>query len=1257
MKGNMSIKNYIIYMYGRACVKFCLLLLSILSCLPLQAQEITTLDWEELRIDSLLPVYTEVIPLETDYRRFKYSVSVEYPEWGPLTAEEIRRIEEIGKPIADTLQISSAVSISRKRGMLDIAFMPIVKQGKNYRKLLSAIITVTPIPKAHYVRRNAAAGERYVRQSVLAQGRWVKISIPADGMYRLTRAALKKMGFSNPDNVHLYGYGGYRLNEVLEPDNEYDDLQEVPLYKADSNTWLFWGNGLMYWEGNTRVFNPYSTRACYFLTETDAPSAISTVSSEAVPVATYSSFTDHVLYEKDEYAWFSTGRNLYENVDYGASNSHSYKLSTQNSLGNESLTIAFTAGASSQTHLTPVVNGNTLSNMTLSALGRYSYATQSVRTTDVSQDASGRDWAIRLTSTAGNPARLDYLALHYSRSITPASGYVAFSVSDARPVSYKISSAGPVVMRIGEPGAPACIMQGTQNGTEYEVTVDDGSRRYVAFEPDYEFPQPTVVGEIENQNLHGLDSIDMVIIVPASDKLTSQAERLAEAHRTYDGLRVEVVRADRIYNEFSSGTPDATAYRRLMKMLYDRAGNDDVAPRYLLLFGDCAWDNRMLSTAWRNYNPDDYLLCFESENSFSDTQSYVLEDYFGLLDDGEGARHTTDKVDLGVGRFPVTNAKEAKIMVDKTISFLTNGNAGTWKNQVWMLGDDGDNNGHLKMADNVAEEVMQRNPELEVRKVMWDAYTRVSTLTSNTYPEVKKLIQDQMDKGALVMNYTGHGSTYTLSHEFVLKLEDFKAFRSENMPLWVTAACDIMPFDGLAENIGEAAVLNENGAAVAFLGTARTVYMDQNFHLNRWFMNYLFATDSQGRRYSVGDALRLAKCQLVDENVEGGQKQNKLQYALLGDPALVFGAPLNRVVLDSINGVEVAASDQPIQLQAGQKVRLSGHIENAQHASLSDFSGIVMARLFDSFETIVCKNNANVSNGPFEFRSREKVLFSGQDSVRAGEFTFNFVMPIDINYSNESGRLVFYAINDSLDTEANGYSESFTVGGVSSSSDDDSEGPQLYAYLNTEDFENGGRVNSTPYFVAQLSDESGINYSGSGLGHDLLLTIDGDASQTYILNDYYTGEFGDFTRGVVGYSIPQLEEGRHSLTFRAWDLLNNSSSTTLDFVVDGDLKPVMLNLTASQNPALVSTNFIVSYNFPGTDCDLLIEVFDFAGRRMWAKSLVANTNTGQCSVPWNLTMSGGGRLFSGVYFYRATLSSGGSKKVSKTQKIVIHGNK
>ena len=1204
----------------------------------------------------MLPVYSEVVPLETDYRQNTYRVRLEYPEYAPLNRQETEVVQRYDSLIGEQICVESNMGVLRKQGMIDLSFVPIVRQDGIYKKLLSARIVIEPTALRQARRAASSVGERYVAHSVLAEGRWVKIGIQADGMYRLTRQALQKMGFRKPENVRLYGYGGHRQSELIDADTDYDDLEEVPLYYSSAqDAWLFWGNGLLYWNGNTRVKNHYANTACYFLTEGDAPQEMATMQSEATPRATYSDFADHVLYEKDEFAWLSEGRELYENVNYATSNTHTYKLTTPDPVSAENLTVVFSNGAGTETALVTNVNGIDMGEATMPATGQYTMATTVNRNYNLSSQGLTDTWNVRLTTTAGNDARLDYLALHYRRKLKPSEGFVAFSQSVAGPARFDITGSGLQVMRLGQRGEAACLVGGSQEGETYSVTVDDASRRYVAFDPTFAFPQPTAMGVVENQDLHALDSLDMVYIIPASGKLREQAERLAQAHAQYDGLRTAVVRADQVYNEFSSGTPDATAYRRMMKMLYDRAETDAEAPRYLLLFGDASWDNRMLTSTWRQTNPDDYLLCYESENSQSKTTSYVLEDYFGLLDDGEGGNLLRNKTDLGIGRFPVTTAAEARVMVDKAIAHMTGQYAGAWRNVVCMMGDDGDENEHMTYANQVAEQIKSRNPETEVRKVMWDAYTRVSTTKSNTYPEVVTLLKKQMEEGALVMNYTGHGNEIAMSHEYVFNLDDFRQPVGNRLPLWVTAACDISPFDGSVENIGEVAVLNPNGGAVAFYGTARTVYGNQNIQMNRYFMQYLFDKDESGRRYRVGDAVRLAKCAIITDGRDTGYQENKVHFVLLGDPALTFGAPLQHVVLDSING-QLIDESASIRLKAGSRVRMAGRVTGADGQLAGDFQGVLSARLFDSEQTVTCKNNAGARTA-FTYQDRTSVLYNTQDSVRNGRFSFSFVLPVDVNYSDDARRVVFYALDSRQNIEANGYCEQFTLGGISDEVGSDTLGPAIYAYLNSEDFQNGGAVNSQPFFVAQLEDESGVNVSGNGLGHDLSLCIDGRSDYTFNLNDHYIGEFGDFTRGTVSYSLPALEAGPHSLTFRAWDVFNNTSTATLDFTVDPSLKPQMLQLSASQNPATTATNFLISYSLPGAECTFTIDVYDFTGRRLWTTTETGSSNSAVYSIPWNLCTSAGGRLGSGVYFYRCTVQSGESRKASKTQKIIILNNK
>jgi hypothetical protein len=220
------------------------------------------------------------------------------------------------------------------------------------------------------------------------------------------------------------------------------------------------------------------------------------------------------------------------------------------------------------------------------------------------------------------------------------------------------------------------------------------------------YAEPKLVGRITNQNHHAAEAADMVIVIPTTQTLLAQAERLKALHEEHDGLRVQIIPADELFNEFSSGTPDANAYRRYLKMLYDRAETEEDMPKFLLLLGDGAWDNRMLVSDWSNCSPDDFLLCYESDNSYSATHCYVSDDYFCMLDDEEGGRLvTSDKADVAVGRITARTAEEAEIAVDKIEGYMNNKEAGAWQNVVCFLGDDGNQNQHMADADSVAKSV------------------------------------------------------------------------------------------------------------------------------------------------------------------------------------------------------------------------------------------------------------------------------------------------------------------------------------------------------------------------------------------------------------------------------------------------------------------------------------------------------------------------------------------------------------------------
>ncbi|MBR1469322.1 MAG: type IX secretion system sortase PorU [Prevotella sp.] len=1168
------------------------------------AQQFFNLTAEQVKIDTLMPRFGHSIPLGENFEDSTYTVEICYPEFIDMSAADIANYMKLsGEPLAELPKIEQNVLTSRREGFLSIQFVPFVFREGRYQTLVSFMLKVTSAPKkqknAPLRTKKAPQEGRYAENSVLATGRWAKIRVAESGIYQITDELIKKGGFSDLSKVKIYGYGGHLQPEVLTEDylRQTDDLQEVAQCIVDGRR-LFYAKGPVSWSAansTVRTRNPYSDYGYYFLTESDE--SPKTIAQEQFLAANYPLNDDyHVLHEVDNYAWFQGGRNLYENSPINSGSSKTYTLASPVSGTSGMLSVTASAGVNSMVNIQ--CNGQDLGaiNIAISSIN-YEKGHATNRVFNLSDIKSTNE--ITLTTTSGGPVRLDYISL-----------------------------------TLNEPKAAPNLQSDA-------------------------FAVPEYVHNITNQNLHAHEATDMVIVIPTSQKLLSQAERLAQFHRDHDNLRVRIIPADELYNEFSSGTPDATAYKRYLKMLYDRAESATDMPRYLLLFGDCTWDSRMKTSDYRMSSTDDYLLCFESENSFSETYCYVADEFFCLLDDNEsltsGAypyERPVGLADVAVGRFPVVTENAAKVMVDKVIAYAENKNAGGWQNTLVFMGDDGNNNIHMNDINDAANDVFARHPGFVIKKVMWDAFVRETSSTGHTYPEVSKLVKQYQQQGTLIMDYAGHGRADQISHETVLRLSDFENFTNQNLPLWITASCDIMPFDGATATIGETAVLSPKGGAIAFYGTARTVYVKQNKTMNMTFLKHVLSS-SNGKPYTLGEAQMRAKNEMIRQGSD--QTVNMLQYQLLGDPALPLNIPTKDVVIDEINGIPVAAgSQQQASLKAGSIARIKGHIVDSD-----DFNGILTAVVRDNEETIVCKlNNTDRSEGAqkaFTYQDRTKTLYNGSDSIRNGQFEFSFAVPKDINYADASGLVNIYAVNHEHTLIAHGSSDRFLVGGTETAGND-SIGPSIYCYLNSPSFTNGGNVNSTPYFVAQVNDQDGINASGNGIGHDLELIIDGDMAKTYILNDNFKFDFGSYTTGSTFYYIPELEPGMHTLLFRAWDVLNNSSTAQLTFNVVRGLEPTLFDVSCTQNPARTGTTFIISHDRMGSTIDIALDIFDTSGRHLWHHEATSISTDTAYTLPWDLTVDGGQRLQTGVYLYRVSISSDGSKKVSKAKKIVIIGS-
>lgn len=1108
-----------------------------------------------------------------------------------------------------------------------------------------------------------ADSSRYASESVLNSGKWVKIQVAEDGIYKLTAADLKKMGFSNLDKVAVYGYGGWPLDEDFST-TYIDDVPEVAVWRG-ADYLLFYGKGPRKWEYSfsdksfIHTNNPYSNYGYYFVTEKEtAGRTMEKAASAAGATLQVTTFDDYVLHEEELVSVNSSGRELY-GESFTSTLSRDFTISVPGITNDEGkATLSFISRGNGT--ITMNVDGNALISGSVSVPSdEYEVARELYRERAWTAD-KGETVKVNIgySTTGHKNVHLNYFRLQMKRQLKVYDNYTFFRSLSARGNASRFviqgADASTLVFDVTD-GVNPQQMETSLNGTElsFSIPASASLREFVVVKPS-QIKAPVTVGEVANQNLHALPQQDMIII--AQPNFTTQAERLAEAHRTKDNLTVRVVTPESIYNEFSSGTPDATAYRRFMKMFYDRQTSEADAPKYLLLFGDGSFDNRKLTSAWKSVDMSNMLLTYQTEESLNQ-YSYVVDDYFGFLDDANNGEEIYEqKVDIGIGRFPVRTVAQATNAVDKVISYIENKNTGAWKNNLCFMADDGNNAdrftiGHMEEADSLADHLNRDHPELMIHKLYYDAYKKDKT--AGSYPDVRANLQKLLKDGLLLFNYTGHGGTTALSDEKVVTQTDIAQYTYPCLPVWVTATCDFTRFDNVETSAGEDVFLNAKSGGIALFTTVRVAYRPYNAYIDSHLLHNLFSRVN-GRKRSLGDAMKAMKRSLV---ASGSYNTNrvKMGFCLIGDPAVKLAYPEYGMKVTAINGQPVG--ETPVSFKALEKITVEGEVLDVSGQLATDFTGIVNPTVKDSKMTVTCLKNNNQDDSPaFTFTDYPNTIFIGNDSVRNGKFSFTFTVPKDISYSNLQGKMNLYAVDTESGNEAQGNFDNFIVGGTSDTTETDTIGPEIRAlYLNDTTFVDGGQVNTTPYFVAELWDKSGVNITGSSVGHDMMLVIDESTVLSYNLNSYYELLPGEEGTGIVKFPIPALEPGKHTAEFWVWDILNNSTVRTFTFEVVEGLKPFLFDVIATPGIAREQVTFHLMHNRPESRMRVGIMVYDLAGRQLWKHEESGTSGLFEnYTVSWDLT-SGGARMRPGVYIYRAAISTDNSKDATKARKFIILG--
>ncbi len=1179
--------------------------------------------------------------------------------------------------LKETIQIGTTVEADRNQFFGKVFFIPIIKKGNSYEKLISFDLQVTFNPRSAKVANSRNIDHTF--NSVLKDGAIYKIAVTKRGIQKLDYAFLKdelKIDIDNidPTTIKLYGNGGGVLPQTIA-DFRYDDLQEnaieiigegdgrfdatdyILFYGEDANKWKFSETEALF----NREMNIYDDNNYYFIKISGGKGKrIASQNSLAITDYTTNAFTDYARLEEelinllDNFSQGQgTGKNWYGDL-FETIRERTYgEFSFQNILTTEPANIkAVFAGRS-----------NATTSFSASVAGdQYTATIRRSNTGDVEDkyahlglinevfmpNSENLPVRIEYPQSASSTGWLDYIQLNVRRSLVFNNSQLIFrdpqtlnsttSTFELANVNNNVS-----VWDISNPLIPKS-QQFNLVGNALSFGVNTTSlKEFVAFNTNGDFFKPTAIGSIPNQNIHEITSADLLIVYPAA--FENAAQQLATHRRNHSNYEVVTVLVDNIYNEFSSGSQDPTAIRDFVKMIADRS------PRfnYLLLLGDGSFDFKNLKNL---PDPSGFIPVYETDESLEPIEGFPTDDYYALLSENEGD-DLRGALDIAVGRIPAKTAEEAEAVVRKIINYDTNPKTlGNWRLNQTFMADDEDNSLHQRQADGISSKVDEEYEVYNVNKIFLDAFQQITTPGGERYPSAKEALNNEIFKGILVLNYLGHGGAKGWTQERVLEKGDITAWSNFNkLPLMVTATCSFTGYDDPNfVTSGEEALLNPNGGAIGLFTTVRAVYSSRNERLTKAVFDQIYEKVDNVHP-PIGEIMRLGK----NSNSADTTDINSRKFTLIGDPSMQLALPKFDVVTTKVNN-QLVSTNRIDTIQALERVTVEGFVADNAGNPMTSFNGNIFPTVFDKKVTVSNLGN-DASSRILPFDIQKNVLFKGTASVTNGQFKFTFVVPKDINYEYGFGKISYYAENGLID--AGGYYDNLVIGGTKTDAIIDNEGPLVEVFMNDSTFVFGGTTNANPTLFILLSDDNGINVSGTSIGHDLTAVLDNNTQNTFLLNEFYEAAKDDYRRGLVRFPLSDLTPGVHEIKVKAWDVFNNSAEGTTEFLVSDAADAALERVLNYPNPFTTSTQFQFSHNLSaGQLMEVQVRIFTVSGRLIKTIDAdVVSDGNRVSDINWDGKDEYGGDLARGTYLYkvsvRAANNGDGQTVNSDFEKLVI----
>lgn len=1115
-------------------------------------------------------------------------------------------------------------------------------------------------------------GNNYVSSSRLSEGKWFKIAVTEDGIYRIDFNTLKRIGLDNPSCPRVFGNNCGQLSYYNDNTGP-DDLKEiaVSLQKGtdgifnEGDYMLFYAESPGKWQYDPSageyyfLRHNYSDTSFYFISSSATPGI--SIEDEAEPAGQpnyFSSVSDALYFhEKESVNLLKSGREWYEPVSSSGELTIDPAFSSIDISEPARFSARVLSRATGQTVFRFFEDGSSIESIAVSGVDINSTTGTYARIEEAIWESVPRSaspvFSLRFNNNGDITAGgwLDYLIIK-ARKKNIFKGITAF-FSDSRSTargnitSFSIESSidNSLVWDITDPFNPS-NMKIEKSGNKISFSAHtDSLKKFVAFTSVAAKTALILPRPVPNQNLHDSPYSDMIIVT--HPLFSKYAKKLSEIHRLKSGIETLVVTPGEIYNEFSGGVPDIAAIRNFIRMKYIKQKNSGHPLKYLLLFGDGSCENRTNPPGNPNFIPT-----YQSENSNVIISSFTSDDFYGLLDDGEG--EDIGSVDIGIGRLPVSDTTQAGIIVSKITSYMDPLNRGDWKNVVCLIADDEDGNTHLSDAEKLSKVLSDSVPWINTTKIYFDAFRETTTSTGQFYPDVTQAITERVNSGALIVNYTGHGNENSLAHERVVTSETISQWKNkEKLPLFITATCEFSRFDNIeinpatqeiteAGSAGEKILLSRSGGGIALMSTTRLVYSAPNLELNRHIFEYAFTREQDGSAHRLGDIIKYAKN-------NSGNNINRRNFVLLGDPALRLAWPWHgTIVTDSINKKSVSSGADTIN--ALSSVIISAHAGDFQGRIINSFDGEVSPTVYGKSVTV--QTLANDGGEKTEFSVRNNILYTGKTTSSNGRFRFEFIVPRDIDYDFGYGKISYYGSDGTIDLT--GSFSDIVVGGFNNSAESDTAGPKIQLYLNDTLFRDGGICDPSPRLLAYIGDKDGINTAGTGIGHDLICWIDGDRGNYYVLNNYFKNDPGTFGKGSLIFPVSGLAKGKHTITLKAWDNFNNSSEKTISFSVEEETLFILKNLINYPNPFTGHTRITAEHNRPGESFTLKITIYDVSGKVI---RIIRESSSGEgfrlYPVLWDGTDNYGKKTAAGVYPYSLSVITDNHETATISGRMII----